>query len=75
MPPPAVSDSTELARQLAGAGYLASDELALVAWLALALERARFVEFVDVRLPDMRFASVAGLSAQGFGADHVGIER
>ena len=44
MPPPAVSDSTELARQLAGAGYLASDELALVAWLALALERPLLVE-------------------------------
>ena len=43
--------------------------------VAFGVERARFVEFVDVRLPDMRFASVAGLSAQGFGADHVGIER
>ena len=37
-------DASELGRQLARAGYLASDELALVAWLALALERPLLVE-------------------------------
>src|SRR5450432_3375889 len=38
------SDANELGRQLARAGYLASDELALVAWLALKLERPLLVE-------------------------------
>jgi MoxR-like ATPase len=42
--PREASDATELARRLAGAGYLASDELALVVWLALALERPLLVE-------------------------------
>jgi MoxR-like ATPase len=37
-------DAPELARQLAAVGYLASDELALVAWLAIALERPLLVE-------------------------------
>jgi MoxR-like ATPase len=39
MPP-----QTDLARQLADAGYLASDELALVCWLALELQRPLLVE-------------------------------
>ena len=38
------NDSAHLTRKLAEAGYLASDELALVAWLALALERPLLVE-------------------------------
>jgi MoxR-like ATPase len=38
------NDSAHLTRQLAQAGYLASEELALVAWLALALERPLLVE-------------------------------
>ncbi len=37
-------NATDLASQLAHAGYLASDELALVCWLALALERPLLVE-------------------------------
>ncbi len=50
MPPPtdsatsAARDADELARKLAHANYLASEELALVAWLALALERPLLVE-------------------------------
>ncbi len=38
------ANATELARQLARVGYLASDELALVCWLATALERPLLVE-------------------------------
>jgi MoxR-like ATPase len=38
------NDSAHLTRKLAEAGYLASEELALVAWLALALERPLLVE-------------------------------
>ena len=38
------STANDLARKLADAGYLASDELALVCWLALALERPLLVE-------------------------------
>jgi MoxR-like ATPase len=40
----ASGDAEELARKLARAGYLASEELALAAWLALALERPLLVE-------------------------------
>ncbi|HEY4011769.1 MAG TPA: MoxR family ATPase [Polyangiaceae bacterium] len=36
--------ASELARGLEGAGYLADDRLALVAWLALSLDRALLVE-------------------------------
>jgi MoxR-like ATPase len=38
------TDADELGRKLSRAGYLASDELALVSWLALALERPLLVE-------------------------------
>jgi MoxR-like ATPase len=38
------ANATDLARQLAAVGYLASDELALVCWLATALERPLLVE-------------------------------
>jgi MoxR-like ATPase len=53
MPPPtdvrsretaAPHDADALARKLAKAGYLASEELAIAAWLALALERPLLVE-------------------------------
>jgi MoxR-like ATPase len=37
-------DAASLARRLAAAGYLASEELVLIAWLALALERPLLVE-------------------------------
>jgi MoxR-like ATPase len=40
----ALHDADELARKLASVGYLASDELAVAAWLALALERPLLVE-------------------------------
>ncbi len=40
----ACSSSSELTRKLASAGYLASEELSLAAWLALALERPLLVE-------------------------------
>src|SRR5580698_3319174 len=38
------TDADELGRKLSRAGYLASEELALVSWLALALERPLLVE-------------------------------
>jgi MoxR-like ATPase len=38
------NSASELARGLEGAGYLADDRLALVAWLALCLDRALLVE-------------------------------
>jgi MoxR-like ATPase len=38
------SDAGELAHKLERAGYLASEELALIAWLALSLERPLLVE-------------------------------
>jgi MoxR-like ATPase len=41
---PSFASSTDLARALAGAGYLADERLALVCWLALALERPLLVE-------------------------------
>jgi MoxR-like ATPase len=37
-------DAAELARKLAAAGYLASEELALVCWLALSIQRPLLVE-------------------------------
>jgi MoxR-like ATPase len=40
----ALHDADDLARKLASVGYLASDELAVAAWLALALERPLLVE-------------------------------
>jgi MoxR-like ATPase len=39
-----VKDASDLARRLARAGYLASENLALVSWLALTLERPLLVE-------------------------------
>jgi MoxR-like ATPase len=39
-----LNSAPELARALEGVGYLADDRLALVAWLALALDRALLVE-------------------------------
>jgi MoxR-like ATPase len=39
-----VKDASDLSRRLAEVGYLAGDDLALVCWLALALERPLLVE-------------------------------
>jgi len=39
-----LKDASDLSRRLAGAAYLAGDELALVCWLALALGRPLLVE-------------------------------
>ncbi len=39
-----MSPATDLARQLADAGYIASDELAIACWLALELQRPLLVE-------------------------------